>query len=268
VIRARALTPYDAVFLPLFGGLIALAWLVLAAWGISPWAAYLDHDWTKLGLLAQLCRPGSASGLLLGTALGAFAWLLMSTAMMLPSTLGLLAAFRGLARRRADGARLTALLLAGYMAAWLAFGLLAHGLGLALGVLAVPPSWLALNGWAIGAAILLAGGLFQFSSLKFRCLDGCRSPLRFILAQWTGRRPARESFAIGLGHGAYCVGCCWALMLVMFAVGTANLGWMLLLAAAMALEKNSPWGRRLSRPLGLALIAGAAGFAAGGLAPV
>ena len=263
--EARALTPHDPVFLPLFGGLIALAWILLAAWGLSPWAPYLDHDWTRLGLLASLCRADTAGPLLAGLAIGALAWLLMSAAMMLPSTLTLIAAFRGLAARQSQGGRLLALLLAGYLLAWLGFGLVAHGLGLALAAVAARSSWLVLNGWAIAAAILLLSGLFQFSPLKSHCLNGCHSPVKFILDHWTGRRPGRESFEIGVFHGLYCIGCCWALMLIMFAVGTANLAWMLLLAAVMAVEKNSPWGRRLSRPLGLVLIAGAAALAAGEL---
>jgi Predicted metal-binding integral membrane protein (DUF2182). len=102
--EARALTPHDPVFLPLFGGLVALAWILLAAWGLSPWAPYLDHDWTRLGLLASLCRADTAGPLLAGLAIGAFAWLLMSAAMMLPSTLTLIAAFRGLAARQRTAA--------------------------------------------------------------------------------------------------------------------------------------------------------------------
>ena len=177
---------------------------------------------------------------------------------MLPSTLTLIAAFRGLAARQKRGGRLLALLLGGYLLAWLGFGLLAHGLGLALAAVAASSDWLLLNGWAIAAAILLLSGLFQFSALKSHCLNGCHSPVTFILDHWTGRRPARESFTLGVLHGLYCIGCCWALMLIMFAVGTANLAWMLLLAAVMAVEKNSAWGRRLSRPLGTVLILAAA----------
>ena len=256
--QARALTPHDPVFLPLFAGLIALAWILLAAWGLSPWAPYLDHDWTRLGLIASLCRADTAGPLLAGLAIGAFAWLLMSAAMMLPSTLTLIAAFRGLAARQKRGGRLLALLLGGYLLAWLGFGLLAHGLGLALAAVAASSDWLLLNGWAIAAAILLLSGLFQFSALKSHCLNGCHSPVKFILDHWTGRRPGRESLGLGLRHGLYCIGCCWALMLIMFAVGTANLAWMLLLAAVMAVEKNSAWGRRLSRPLGTVLILAAA----------
>src|SRR4051812_17774773 len=160
---ARALTPHDPVFLPLFGGLVALAWILLAAWGLSPWAPYLDHDWTRLGLLASLCRADTAGPLLASLAIGAVAWLLMSAAMMLPSTLTLIAAFRGLAARQKRGGRLLALLVGGYLLPGLGFGLLAHGLGLALAVAAAPSSWLVRNGWAIAAAILLLSGLFHFS---------------------------------------------------------------------------------------------------------
>jgi len=265
IARPQSLTPYDPVFLPLFLGLIGLAWLLLAAWGLSPWAGYLVHDWTRLGLLASLCRIDPALGPVAGVAVGALGWLLMSTAMMLPSTLALLAAFRGLAARQPRGGRLVAIVVAGYLSVWLLFGLIAHAMGLGLAALAGRSFWLAVNGWAIAAGALLVSGLFQFSALKFRCLDGCRSAVAFILDRWSGRRPARDSLRIGLAHGAYCVGCCWALMLIMFVLGTANLGWMLLLAAVMALEKNSPWGRRLSRPVGALLIVAAVALAGGGL---
>jgi predicted metal-binding membrane protein len=249
-----SLTPHDPVFLPLFGGMILLAWGLLAAWGLSPWAGSLDHDWTRLGLLAALCRLNPAAGVLPDLALGALAWLLMMTAMMLPTALPLVASFRGLAARQSHGGRLLALLVAGYLAVWSAFGLLVHGLGMILAGLAADSAWLTFNGWAVAASILLASGLFQFSALKAHCLHACHSPVTFILERWTGRHPARESFLLGIRHGLYCLGCCWALMLIMFAVGTANLAWMLLLAAVMALEKNSPWGRRMSRPLGALLI--------------
>lgn len=264
MIRA-SLTPHDPVFLPLFGGMILLAWGLLAAWALSPWAGYLDHDWTRLALLAGLCRMNPAAGVLPDLALGALAWLLMSTAMMLPTTLPLVASFRGLAGRRAHGGRLLTLLVVGYLAVWLAFGLFVHGLAMALAGLAADSSWLTLNGWAVGAAILLVSGLFQFSALKAHCLHGCHSPVMFILDRWSPHRPQRSSFRIGAAHGLYCLGCCWALMLIMFAAGTANLVWMLLLAAVMALEKNSPWGRRMSRPLGALLIIGAVVLAGGKL---
>ena len=114
------------------------------------------------------------------------------------------------------------------------------------------------DGWAVAAAVLALAGLFQFSRLKYRCLDKCRAPFGFIAERWQGPRPWRSAWRLGLDHGLYCVGCCWALMLLMFVVGTGNVGWMLGLGAIMAVEKNMPWGRHLSRPLGATLVAAAA----------
>lgn len=76
-----------------------------------------------------------------------------------------------------------------------------------------------------------------------------------MISHWRGRAPERHAFTLGLHHGLFCVGCCWALMLLMFVVGAGSLGWMLTLAAVMAIEKNISWGRRLSSPLGVALMA-------------
>ncbi len=131
---------------------------------------------------------------------------------------------------------------------------------MSFGLLAVVrrSEWLAVDGWAIGAAVLAAAGLFQLSPLKRRCLHACHAPLPFIAARWQGLRPARESLRLGVAHGLFCVGCCWALMLLMFVVGTGSVGWMLILGAVMAAEKNLPGGQRLASPLGLVLLTGAA----------
>lgn len=110
----------------------------------------------------------------------------------------------------------------------------------------------------IGVAIVDAAGAFQFSKLKHRCMDKCRTPPSFVIEHWRGHAQGRHVFALGVHHGLFCVGCCWALMLLMFALGTRSLGWMLLLAAVMATEKNVRWDRRLSTPFGLALLSWAA----------
>jgi len=174
--------------------------------------------------------------------------------MMLPTTLPLFNAFDRLTGDRPDHGRLLMLLGLGYMTVWGAFGLLAHALHSALlsGLASVP--MLAWNGWLIGVAIITLAGAFQFSKLKYRCLEKCRTPLSFVIAHWRGQARARQAFALGAQHGLFCVGCCWALMLLMFALGTGSLGWMLLLAAVMAIEKNVRWGKRLSAPLGVALL--------------
>jgi predicted metal-binding membrane protein len=99
----------------------------------------------------------------------------------------------------------------------------------------------------------IAGG-FQFSALKYHCLDKCRTALSFVIEHWRGHGTRRQALLLGMHHGPFCVGCCWAIMLLMFVVGPGNVGWMMMLGAAMALEKNAPWGRRLSAPLGLGLL--------------
>jgi predicted metal-binding membrane protein len=143
----------------------------------------------------------------------------------------------------------------GYAVAWAGFGLAAHALDGTLHLVAGKLDWLIPRGELVGALILVAAGAFQFSALKYRCLERCRTPFGFINERWHGLRPNREAFHVGFDHGIFCVGCCWALMLVMFVVGMGNLGWMLVLAAAMAAEKNLPWGARLRTPLGIGLMA-------------
>jgi predicted metal-binding membrane protein len=251
--RAGAL-PRHALRLGLIVLLSAAAWAVLGLWSASPYARYLDHGgWGDSGLLAALCRgvPGEP---VIPVLLYALAWLLMIAAMMLPTTLPLLGIFSRMTASRPDAGALLACVVLGYTIAWLGFGLLAHGLDSALHAAAAKVDWLVARGGMVGALVLVAAGAFQFSALKYRCLERCRTPFAFVNARWHGRWPVREAFRVGLDHGVFCVGCCWALMLVMFVVGMGNLGWMFILAAAMAAEKNLPWGRRLRTPLGLGLI--------------
>jgi predicted metal-binding membrane protein len=247
------------VFVPVFAGVVALAWATLWAWAQSPYGRYLDHgDWTASGPAAALCRAIPAGLVVVPAALSSAAWILMITAMMLPSTLPLFNAFDRVTAGRPDRARLMGLLATGYVAAWGSFGLVAHGLHALLlsGVASMPV--LVQHGWLIGAATIALAGAFQFSALKQRCLEKCRTPLSFVIEHWRGRHQARQAFVLGAHHGLFCVGCCWALMLLMFLVGAGSLGWMLVLAALMAIEKNFPWGRRLSAPLGMVLLAWAA----------
>jgi predicted metal-binding membrane protein len=114
--------------------------------------------------------------------------------------------------------------------------------------------WLAAHPQLIIGGTLLAAGLWQFSPLRDRCLDECRSPFGFVVNRWRGVAIRRESFLMGVAHGLFCVGCCWSLMLVMFGVGLGSLSAMLGLGALTAVEKNLPWGRRLTRPVGLLLV--------------
>lgn len=250
---------HRSLFLPLMGSLVLLAWATLWLWDQSPYGRYLYHgQWSDLSAIAGLCRAVPGGEVLVPAALYMFGWTLMSAAMMLPTTFPLLEIFRRLTARRADRASLLGLVIVGYLAVWAPFGLAAHLLGWLLQELVRLSPWLSFNGWLIGAGVFALAGLFQFSALKYRCLDKCRTPLSFVMAHWQGRDEAKQALRLGLSHGAFCLGCCWALMLLMFAVGTGSLGWMLLLGAIMAVEKNLSWGRRLSAPLGVLLIAFAA----------
>jgi predicted metal-binding membrane protein len=255
-----------AVFVALMGALLLSAWAVLWLWSQSPYDRYLDHGrWTDAGLVAALCRAVPAGEILVPALLYAAAWVVMIAAMMLPTTFPLLDIFRRVTAARPDAKRLIVLVVAGYLLAWLGFGLLVHGLDLAVHAAARDTPWLIANGWVIGAVLVGTAGMFQFSTLKYRCLDKCRTPFGFVAERWRGASPAREALRIGLDHGAFCVGCCWALMLLMFVVGSGNLGWMLALAAVMATEKNLPGGRSLSTPLGVALLAWAGAIVVGNL---
>jgi len=236
--------------------LTSAAWLALGIWQESPYGRYLDHgNWTEIGLGASICSALPAAGWALPAALYIGGWMLMTAAMMLPTTLPLLDRFRRLVAARPERGRLIALLIAGYLLAWIAFGLAAHLLDTGLYLAARRADWLVTHGWLVGALVLATAGLFQFSRLKYRCLDKCRAPFGFLAQHWHGSAPHRHALLLGLHHGLFCVGCCWAIMLLMFVVGTGNVAWMLGLGALMALEKNAPWGRRMSRPLGGALVA-------------
>jgi predicted metal-binding membrane protein len=238
-----------AILLGSLGALVLLAWISLWWWERSPYAAYLGH-------------AGATGPLPLEAALFSLGWLLMIVAMMLPSSIPLVMTFRRLVARRPRPGALVAALLVGYLVVWTAFGLGAwildravHGVVEATPVLAAHPQ-------LILAGTLLGAGLWQFSPLRGRCLDECRSPLGFVVQRWQGNRPGREALAMGLAHGAFCVGCCWSLMLVMFGVGVSSATLMLVLGILTAIEKNLPWGRRLTRPLGVVLVVAAVGVLA------
>jgi predicted metal-binding membrane protein len=254
-------------FLTLGAALAATAWLTLWLWGQSPYSRYLDHgNWTEIGVAGALCRtlPGGSEAV---TGLFIVAgWLLMLAAMTLPTTLPLLDIFRRLTARRADRRSLMALVITGYLAVWGLFGIAAHVADWAVFTSVRQSDWLLANGWIIGAAVLAAAGLYQFSALKYRCLDKCRAPLGFVIEHWRGASERWHAFLLGGRHGAFCVGCCWALMLLMFVVGTANIGWMLALGAVMAAEKNLPSGRRFAAPIGAALLIAALWTALSGAA--
>ncbi|HEV7662026.1 MAG TPA: DUF2182 domain-containing protein [Chloroflexota bacterium] len=234
-------------FMAAFAALIGVAWLSLWWWGQSPYGRFLSHE--------NLDAAGGAPWSMVFIA----GWTLMIVAMMLPSSMPLVIMFARLTQRRSDRLLLVGLLLLGYLGAWAVFGAAIHASDLLLHAAVSNIDWLGSHAWLIAASTLAAAGLYQFSSLKYRCLDKCRSPLSFIAEHWRGRRERGQAFVLGVHHGLFCVGCCWLLMLLMFAVGVGNLGWMLVLGAIMAFEKNMPFGRRMSAPLGAVLVAAGLG---------
>jgi predicted metal-binding membrane protein len=233
-------------------GLCALAWAALLIGEASPAGARLDH--TQLHDL----RAGPTVEFAAATAIFVSGWFLMTVAMMLPTSLPLVLLFGKITAGRNGRVSLIVLLLAGYLAAWTAFGAGAYAFdyGVHLAVESWP--WLHANVWPLLALPLLLAGVYQFTPLKYACLDKCRSPYSFVVGHWRGRSPPREALALGLHHGVYCVGCCWALMLLMFAVGVGSLVWMFALAIVMGIEKNLSWGRRLSQPAGVILLSAGA----------
>jgi predicted metal-binding membrane protein len=250
----------------LLAALAFLAWAALWWWSTGPYSRYLAHGgWADLALVATLCRAVPQGSVVVPAVLHALAWVLMIAAMMLPTTYPLLALFRRIVAGRADARLLVALVVAGFFVVWFAFGLAAHAADELVQWSAVRVPGLLGHSWLLGAAILVGAGAFQFSKLKYRCLEECHTPFSFVMARWHGRAPRLEAWRLGVDHGLFCVGCCWALMLVMFVVGTGSIGWMLLLAAVMAAEKNLTWGRKLRAPLGIGLVAWGVAVAAANL---
>jgi predicted metal-binding membrane protein len=231
----------------LLGGLVLLSWSALWLWGNSPYGHYMMHG----GRPVHLHGTGAA---ILFPVLFIAGWTLMTIAMMLPTSTPLILLFARVVSGRSNTNSLIAMLISGYLAAWVGFGVIVHVLSRAVyaGMDRVP--WIAERPWILGASILAIAGAYQFSSLKYACLDKCRSPMMFLMEHWGSGQTARQALRLGFDHGAFCVGCCWSLMLLMFVVGSGSLGWMLALGVVMAAEKNLPWGRKLSAPLGVLLL--------------
>jgi predicted metal-binding membrane protein len=198
-----------------------------------------------------------------GTDLGGLGWFIgvwvtMTAAMMLPSTAPMALVVRTASARRGRGGRpaapaTTALFLAGYLAAWTAYGLAAYG---AFRVLdAHHPALLAWGreGPVVAGAAVIAAGAYQLTPLKRACLRHCRTPLHFVMHRW--REGAAGAFAMGLEHGAWCLGCCLGLMLALFAVGVMSLAWMAVVALVIFAEKVLPGGARLTAPVAVCLVA-------------
>ena len=185
-------------------------------------------------------------------------WAVMMTGMMLPSASPMLLLYGVIARRSAQGSagRQIYALAAGYLMVWTVFSLGATALQRVLAALLFVSPMMEITSPAVGAALLLVAGVYQLTPIKHACLRTCQSPLGFLMSRW--RSGLSGAFAMGLEHGAYCVGCCWALMLLLFAGGVMNLMVIAALTAFVAFEKLAPLGMHGARISGVLLIA--AGF--------
>ena len=225
---------------------IAAAWAAAIAAQLAGAAALLHHD----SLLA-----GGGPPLLLAALLSVLAWQMMIAAMMLPSSLPLVGLYARASSRAPQRRRAMTAFLGGYALVWSAFGLAAFGADAGLHAAVNSSPWLKNHDWWIGGSVLALAGAFQFTSLKDACLDKCRHPAQFMTRYY--ERGVGGGLRLGMRHGAFCVGCCWALMLVMFAAGVASLIWMALLTGVMIHEKTRPAGARAVPVTGVALLAAA-----------
>ena len=225
---------------------IAAAWAAAIAAQAAGAAALLHHD----ALLV-----GDGPPLAVAALVALLAWQLMIAAMMLPSSLPLVRLYARASERAPRRRTSMAAFIGGYAAVWSAFGLAAFGADTALHAAVDASPWLERHDWWIGGSVLALAGAFQFTSLKDACLDKCRHPGQFLMRYY--ERGPRGGFRLGARHGLFCVGCCWALMLVMFAAGVASLLWMALLTAVMIHEKTRPLGARAVPVTGVALLGAA-----------
>jgi predicted metal-binding membrane protein len=180
-------------------------------------------------------------------------WWVMMIAMMVPSAAPMILLYAAVARRQREtgrGALLpTGIFASGYVAVWGLFSVLAAALQWgfeAAGILS--PMMMNSTSLLFAAAVLVAAGLYQLTPAKQACLRHCRGPIQFLMGHW---RPGRwGAFRMGAEHGAYCLGCCWALMTLLFFGGVMNLYWIAGLAVIVLLEKTIPAGDRLGKVTG------------------
>ena len=228
----------------------AIAAVALACWAFLAWTA-VDMG----NPLASLMMPMSADWTMPNT-LAVFAmWAIMMAAMMLPSAWPMIRDFAKVSSRNRETAR-TRAFVGAYLSVWIVFSLIATAAQWAFQLADLVNPMIVSTSATLTAATLAIAGVYQFSPLKRRCLSQCRTPFGFLLGEW--RAGARGAWTMGLRHGLLCVGCCWALMGLLFVGGAMNLAWVAALSVVVAVEKMAPHGDRVALALGVALIAAGA----------
>jgi predicted metal-binding membrane protein len=214
--------------------------LLLAVAGVGWW-------WTVKQMRGMDGGPWSGLGTM-GWFLGV--WVVMMAAMMFPSVGPTVALYSRMTRRRSP---LSPLLFAvGYLITWAAVGVLAFGIGKAAGWLVGGQLGWGHAGRALAGATLLLAGFYQLTPLKNVCLGKCRSPLGLLLGSW--RDGKTGAVQMGMKNGAWCVGCCWALMASLFALGVMSVAWMGVVAGLIAVEKTIPWRAWATYGTGMVLV--------------
>ena len=242
----RALARPRAIALACIGALAACGWIYLGL---------VLSGQNSTGLLRALCAPLTGTGSPGSTALTIAMWCAMVLAMMLPTAAPMVMTYADLAEAAAakgEAAVSPMVLVGGYITVWLGAALVLTALQILLARIGVLDSYTGVANPFIAGAMFLAAGLYQFSALKHACVSQCQHPFRFFFGHWTS--DPRGVFRIGLRQGLYCLGCCWAMMLLMFAVGLMNVVWMAILGVVMAIEKLGTTAR-FSRIAGVAFIA-------------
>jgi predicted metal-binding membrane protein len=230
---------------------VGAAVIALIGWG------YLFYEgWAMQHMdLVAMAMPSTGAWGLMDLLVVFAMWAVMMVAMMVPSATPMLLTFATIARsRRAKGRAFVALwvFLAGYLVLWTAFSLAATLAQWGLHSLALISPMMVGTSPVLGSVLLIVAGIYQWTPFKQACLRHCRTPLQFLLTSW--QDGAAGAFLIGLRHGAYCLGCCWLLMAVLFAVGVMNLAWIAAISVFVLLEKTIPRGLWVAKLAGLALM--------------
>lgn len=232
------------------GGLVGIA---LVGWAYMIYMAWAMANMDKVSMWMP---PMGAVVWSAGDFIMLFAmWATMMVAMMTPSTLPMVSMFATLSRNRRlrdQPYTSTFVFVAGYLIAWAGFSVLATVAQWQLHIAGLLNPMMESRSYLMGGGVLIAAGLYQWTPLKDACLHSCRSPLGFLLTEW--REGTSGALVMGIRHGIYCVGCCWALMLVLFAVGVMNILWVMLIAAFVVIEKVLPAPAALRVVSGLALV--------------
>ncbi len=233
----------------------AQLWTAVGLVSAAGWAfvAWMTHDMAHP--LVRLAMPLDTAWSAETAAAVFVMWAGMMVAMMLPSAAPAILAFESAERCNAGASRPLAFAGA-YLLVWIGWSALAAGAQWLLQAGGMLTPMIVSNSERLTAGLLFLAGIYQFTPLKRACLRHCRTPLGFLLAEW--REGVGGAFAMGLKHGAWCAGCCWALMLLLFAAGVMNPVWILFLAVAVALEKWPRLPAWLTRVYGAALLAAGA----------